>query len=290
MKYTKEFLESDNRSYLAAGHTITQKDLNFVNKLSERIESTRSTKEPKVGDIIRFTNQEGDYYPHAYIETSQNGDYYICQQPSAPFVSEMDNGVSCRASGGPWCTLHKPKLKYIGKEAKDFRVWGNCGPCGNGAITFSSAVSVWEYVEPNHLYDGLTTKDYDKYYFRYRKDSRPYTILGKFIGFRNQDEFNLWLKTYRGKQFGDFTDGDLIVVFAYKEYEQLISKEKWDLLDLPQDTRYMNGGTIPVKVAYDDKNHCIYTYRYTNSGDNKGSLYVLAMYEDLQILKKVLRN
>lgn len=279
MKYTKEFLEIDNRSYLAEGHTITQKDLELINKLSEHIESTRSTKEPKVGDIIRFTNQEGDYYPHAYIETNKNGDFYVCQQPSVPFVSINNDEISCLASGGPWRSLQTPKLKYIGKEMKRFCTWGYWGPCKNGSIVFDAAVSVWEYIEPNCLYNGLTTKDYDKYYFRYRKDSSPYTILGKFIAFRDQDEFNLWLKTYRGTQFGELSDGNVVVVFTYKEYKQLISKEAWDALDLPQDTRYMNGGTVPVKVAYDDKNHCMYTYRYTNNGDNKKTLYILAMYE-----------
>ena len=55
------------------------------------------------------------------------------------------------------------------------------------------------------------------------------------------------------------------VVFTYREKGYLISKEEWKELDLPIDTRMCNG-IIFVKVKYDDENHIVHTYRYTNDG------------------------
>jgi len=56
-----------------------------------------------------------------------------------------------------------------------------------------------------------------------------------------------------------------VILFLYREAEILISREEWDALDLPLDTRRVNG-IIHVKVHYDDVAHLITAYRFTNSG------------------------
>lgn len=54
-------------------------------------------------------------------------------------------------------------LKYVCKEEKLFKDWGSCGARGNGTVSFKAEVSIWEYIEPDPLYDDYTTKDWRKY-------------------------------------------------------------------------------------------------------------------------------
>ena len=64
-KYTKETLTEINSRFCKAHYYgITDSDLAMANDYVRLIESTRSSKIPKAGDIIRYTNKYGDYYEH----------------------------------------------------------------------------------------------------------------------------------------------------------------------------------------------------------------------------------
>lgn len=268
--YTLETLKKINIRF-ECDHTIRDSDVVMANDYVKLIENSRSTVAPKVGDRIRYTNEYGEYYGRAHIEQIEDDKVYICERPYVPFIWKKDDGIGCLTSGGAWNYISIGKLKYLGKELKTFCDWGNCGPCGNGAVEFQAEVSVWEYVSPNNCYAPYTTKDYNKQFIRYvvdqfgnPTDGSNYRYFGDGIAFETDKDYQAWLRTYRGVEFqGSW--GKSKIVFLYREQEHLITKDEWDTLDYPIDTRMCNG-VIFVKVHYDDENHCIHTYRFTNDG------------------------
>lgn len=70
-RYTIETLSCINDDYIIANHEIRQRDVDMVNAYIELIESSRSVSEPRPGDIIRYTDPYGTYYPHAHISILQ---------------------------------------------------------------------------------------------------------------------------------------------------------------------------------------------------------------------------
>ena len=69
------------------------------------------------------------------------------------------------------------------------------------------------------------------------------------------------------------------MVFCYRAEEILISKDEWNDLVLPTDTRMMNGTIIDIKYRVDDETHIITEYRYTNASNNRDSWRYRRPYE-----------
>jgi len=205
-----------------------------------------------------------------YTEINQAN---ICENPSVPFafLSKTKDNIKCNTSGGAWCNI-PINLKLIGKRKKIFKDWGHRGVCAHGAIKFEALVNVWEYKQPEPLYGDFSTKEYDKHYISYCVDSLGYPkdgiyrYLGNSIAFTRKEDYEAWRDTYRGVEFNGNWPNQT-VVFIYKRIENLISEQKFESLDLPVDTRIQNG-IIKVKVRYDDVNHTITEYRYTNEGNS----------------------
>ena len=127
--YTLESLKEINNRFCRS-HEMTEYDVEKVNEYVELIENSRSKLESKIGDMIQYTNEYGEYFEKAHIdEIYEDGELYICERPYVPFVgiNENNNGISCSTSGGAWEYLSKEKLTYVGKSKKRFCVWGNCG-------------------------------------------------------------------------------------------------------------------------------------------------------------------
>lgn len=284
-KYNIDDLKKIN-SRFCHEHCLDLVDVGMANKYVSLIEGSRSTIAPQVGDRVRYTNEYGEYYGRAHIEKVEDDEAYICESPYVPFIWKKDNGIGCQTSGGAWGYIPLGELKYLGKELKTFCDWGNCGPCADGAIEFQAEVSVWEYTSPDNPYAPYTTKDYDRAFISFvvdefgnPKDGSNYRYFGDGFAFRTTRDYQAWLRTYRGVEF-EGTDKNHKVVFLYREKCYYISKEEWDALDYPMDTRMCNG-IVLVKVLYDDEGHCIHTYRYTNNGnDNRETHpYMLARQE-----------
>lgn len=284
--YTIETLKEINARF-GCDHVLHNSDVEMANKYVGIIESSRSADTPKVGDRVRYTNEYGEYYGRAHIEKVEDGEVYICESPYVPFIWKKDDGIGCSTSGGAWCYLPLGEFKYLGKELKTFCDWGSCGACANGAVEFQAEVSVWEYTNPNNRYAPYTTKDYSREFIRYVVDQfgnpingSSYRYFGDGIAFEDEKEYKAWLRTYRGIELPGGWENQT-VVFKYREREYYISKDEWDALDYPIDTRACNG-IIFVKVRYDDENHCIHTYRYTNDGSDNWRThkrYMLARME-----------
>lgn len=268
--YTLETLKEINTRY-ECDHIISNSDVKMANDYVKLIEDSRSNVIPKVGDRVRYTNEYGEYYGRAHIEQVEGGKAYICEVPYVPFIWKKDDGIGCQTSGGAWGYIPLGEFKYLGKELKTFCDWGSRGACANGAVEFEAEVSVWEYTNPNNRYAPYTTKDYNREFIRYVVDQfgKPtngsdYRYFGNGIAFKTAEDYQAWLRTYRGIELPGGYENQK-VVFSYREHSHYIAKDEWLALDYPIDTRMCNG-IIFVKVHYDDKNHCIHTYRYTNNG------------------------
>ena len=281
--YTIETLTEINGSYHAE-HRLQQSDVDIANKYVEIIEKSRTDDEIQVGDMIELTVKYGDYYKHAHVENfnPETDNWSVCEKPSVPFVSlsKTKDNIRCNTSGGPWSSVPN-NLNLIGKRKKIFKDWGHRGVCGNGAINFEATVNVWEYKQLDPLYGDFSTKEYDKHYISYYVDSlgNPkggsiYRYFGDNIAFTTKEDYEAWRDTYKGAEF-DGNWPNQTVVFTYKTVEKLVSKQEYDALDLPVDTRICNG-VIKVKVQYDDFRHTVTEYRYTNDGR---SLYGTKPYE-----------
>lgn len=271
--YTIETLLPPNREYHMT-HRLSQGDVEMANMYKGIIEASRTDSHIQPGDIVELTTQHGDYYRNAHIEKweSESAHWSVCQQAYIPFIwlAKTGKNICCSASGGPWTSIPN-NLRLIGKRKKLFKDWGHCGCCASGAVAFEAEVNVWEYLHPEPLHEGYTTKEYDKHYISYcvdenvnPKNGSLYRYVGNSIAFATAEEYAVWLKTFRGVEFKGFWSNQT-VVFCYKRTEELLPEEKYDALDLPVDTRQCNG-IIEVKVHYDDALRTVTEYRCTNNG------------------------
>ena len=269
--YDIESLTKINRRFVHAHFKITERDVGHINNLIGRIENSRCNF-PTVGDVVRVTNKWGEYYPHAHIETSSENKLYICECPFIPFVYLDESHIWTTTSGGPWEYCNANDLVYVGKELKTFCDWGHCGPCADGAIEFQAEVNVWEYKCPNPLYGKYTTQNWDMRFVHWAKtpDRFGYRYSAAGIAFQTDTEYFAWLATYRGVEFeGSSGDGtQTYVVFTYRKDCHYLSRQDWDSLPFPTDTRWMNHSIIPIKYLIDDDNHIVHEYRYTNRVDS----------------------
>lgn len=268
MTYDKESLAAINARFLGTHLSLTDWDIDHANYLSERIESTRNTDRPMPGDIVEYTTVYGDFYPNAHIENAYEYGLCICEEPYIPFVSDVENDLLYTTSGGMWREIPR-SLKRIGTRPKLFKDWGHCGACADGSIEFCAQVNVWCYAEKDP-YFPYTTKEWDRRYMHYAKESRDSSGYHYYLdgcAFRKETEYLAWLATYHGVEFEGFWENQT-VIFCYRKNSVLISKEEWDALDFPMDTRMMNGTIIDIKYRVDDETHTITEYRYTNSAED----------------------
>ena len=95
------------------------------------------------------------------------------------------------------------------KKYRNFWTWGNRGARANGGIYFKALVNHWEL---NLTENGISTKDYNKYYVTFlteeqAKKHQGYKILvrkGSYShkAFKNKEDFNKWIfenKIFKGE-------------------------------------------------------------------------------------------
>lgn len=266
--YDENTLSVINRRFLSSHLNITDYDVDMANKNVGAIERSRSKLSPMPGDIVRYTNKYSKYFHHAHVESVCNGEAYICEEPYIPFVSCGDTGVRCVTSGGSWVCIKTEKMHLIGRDKKLFNDWGHNGPCADGAICFEAYVNVWEFISDEVKFGTYTTKDWDMRYINERKspDEYGYLYVGDGIAFKTEKEYLAWLLTFNGVEFKGPLDGQ-IVVFTYKRAPHLVDEAGWHGLELPTDTRRINGGTQTIKYFVDHDSHIVHEYRFSNVGD-----------------------
>ena len=264
--YTKETLAEINSRYMICGrHILTDSDVGKANEYVQIIENTRSKTMPKAGDRIIYTTDFGEYYRYAHIERVENGQAYICESPSVPFIHKDNDGILCSASGGAWCYVDIAKFTYVGTEKKTFCDWGSCGACADGAIEFEANVSLWKYKNDNPMFvdengNQYTTENYDYMIISLltEKDSQ-YKYFGKDIAWKNEDDLQVWLKTFKGKVFKHNSFFGTALVWRWKEKQHHVSPDEYDKICGFEDSMLCNG-LRRCKRIYDEKNHIVNTY------------------------------
>ena len=267
--YTLETLKPLNAVF-DSEHRLEQSDVDMVNRSIKRIESTRG-KTPLPGDIIEHTDELGIYSRNAHIQSldSETGEISLCAIPFVPFVwyRKEEQGIRFSADGGPWTSVNAAALTYVGKREKMFKEFGHCGATAHGSVSFNATVNVWEYIAPDQKHPGYSTNDWRKEYITYIEkpaDGSVYHYFGQHVVFKTAAELELWKATYKSVFYPGHSPNQTIAFF-YRESSCLVSREDWDALALPLDTRRVNG-IIHVKVYYDDITHVVTVYRFTNSG------------------------
>ena len=268
--YNKMELTKLNAEFCFEHYHITDTDVEIANKWVDLIERTRDPKRPMPGDCIQLTTRYGDYYGHAHIDSvHKDGTLYICEQPYVPFCVEVAGELRFSTSGGAWANI-SGDLTLVGQESKTFCDWGHTGACAHGAIDFEATVNVWKYEELNSYFMGYSTKDWRKNHVSFCEkdpfDVMSYQYYGDGFAFKDELEYAAWLHTYKAVEFEGFWENQT-VVFSYRPAHHLVTKDEWDALELPTDTRLMNGSILLVKYEYDDENHVLHEYRYGNSGE-----------------------
>lgn len=264
--YTLETLSEINQRFLSAHYELLQIDVDKANECIELIEKSRTTEKPMHGDIVRYTTENGEYYAHAFIESIQDGQAYIAEHSSvyAYANEEFENGFSCQVSaGGAFHNIPVDQMVYIGTEEKRFWHFGHCGGCADGGIDFYATVNVWEC---NLNKERYSTKTHDKYYVIYDSHPEKWDSDYKFTSsidkphtWKNEYDFQAWLRTFRGVvEPGNWKNQ--LIVWTYKNIEHHCSPEQYEDLNAPEDTFRMNARIKRCKRIYDDKNYTVHTY------------------------------
>lgn len=250
--YTLKDLEENNyRSH------ITQTDVETVNNLVQFIQKSRNSEIPQVGDIIEYTNEQGDYFGNAHVDKVKGSMLYICERPSAPFVSKEIDGdeLHVSTSGGSW--THIPRtLRYVGKRKKAFIVSSHMNILDNGFVQFHAEVNVWEYVTNPKL--KFTTKTHDRfsvfvnresgpneYKYLIRKDGTPHTA------FKTTKEYWAWLRTFRGVERKGVHENSR-TVWTFKTVSKCIPLEEYESInDVIIDSELSNATIQECKRIYE---------------------------------------
>lgn len=260
MKYTIETLSKINQRFIGTHCFLMDSDVEMANELVSAIENSRTENRPQPGDIVIYTNEYGEYFSNAHIETVNEDSVYLCERANT-YVFVDDEKVYCSSSGGKWKYIDIKDLIYIDKQKeKLFWHFGHCGACADGGIDFYAKVNVWGC---NLNKEPFSTKTHEKYYLSYsaNKDSDKESDYHYFTykdgmksnAWKTEEELQAWLRTNRAVINNN-------VAWTYKQVEHHLSPTEFDNLNIPEDIFLMNGRKRCCKRVYDDKNYTIHLY------------------------------
>ena len=260
-RYTIETLSCINDDYIIANHEIRQRDVDMVNAYIELIESSRSVSEPRPGDIIRYTDPYGTYYPHTHIEYIADGKANTCENAYVHICRNDENMLGFRlvSSGGSWANLPVSKMKYAGQEEKRFWDFGS-GIYRTRGIDFYATVNVWMCDLNEDLFSTMTHNKYYLYFLKQGRNGDHFFLSSRESGdraWKTEEELQAWIRTYRGT-VSCFREKQA-VVWTYRERYHFVSPEQYDNLEAQEDVMLMNGLRY-CKRIYDDKNYILHTY------------------------------
>ena len=256
-RYTVETLKKENYHF-DNEHGITDADVTKANRIIDAIENSRSTEHIQVGDVVQYTNEYGEYFPHAMI-TKLNDDAEICEHGNM-YTNIHEDEFCHSTSGGSFSHHEMNGFTYIGKITNTFWTFGHNGACANGGVYFTATVNLWECNDNKEMF---STKTHDKYYLSHRKSDSDYQYFASHnamscYAWRTEEEMQAWLRTHRAIVTGKTWGGS--VIWTYKEIEHHCSDTEYEALEVPEDIFLMNGSKRRCKRIYDDKNYILYTY------------------------------
>lgn len=258
-KYTIESLSKINQRFIGTHCFLRQSDVDMANELVIAIENSRTEAKPQPGDMVIYTNEYGEYFPCAHIETVNEDRIYLCERANT-YLSTENEKVYYSSSGGTWKHIDIKDLKYTGQQQeKRFWHFGSCGACADGGIDFYAKVNVWE-CDLNK--EPFSTKTHDRYYLSYQAETNNEERYHYFAtnletssnaAWETEAAFQAWLRTKRAIINNN-------VVWTYKTIEHHLSPTEFDNLSVPEDIFLMNGEKRRCKRIYDDKNYTIHLY------------------------------
>lgn len=254
MKMTLEQLRERNTSYALGANGITAADLDKVNAIIERIEQTR-TEQPQKFDSVEYTNEYGEYYPHAIIAEDfyRNGGFTICESGNA-YVDIDENGTPCGdMGGGAFVQVDKIKLRYIGKQERNFWVFSTLGAGAHQGLYFSAVVSVFELNERAEDLRKYTTKDYTRVFVHELREPTAndykYTVSESAFpsrAFRTAADLREFLTRYEAIREPN-TD---IYWLLQEKNINVWTQEEFDTIENAEETsEYFNGRKVPHKYV-----------------------------------------
>lgn len=260
-KYTIETLSKINQRFILNHGNLTQSDVDKVNNYIALIEESRTETTARIGDILQYTNEYGQYNKSAHIDTIENGEANICENASVS-ISQNDDfyGFYFSTSGGDWHNLKLDNFKYMGKVKKTFWTFGHMGACASGGIYFEALVNVWEC---NENKKEFSTKTHDDFYIYYHKNGTQ--MRYKFTALKDATSINAWkteeeLMTWARTHRATFEKGyNCIIAWTYKEIEHHVSPTEYAEIQGIEDIMQCNGKRM-CKRIYDDKNYILHTY------------------------------
>lgn len=267
-KYTIETLSEINQRFIGTHYFLRDSDVEMANELVAAIEKSRTKNKPQPGDIVLYTNEYGEYFSNAHIETVNEDSVDLCERAN-PYVFVDNEKVYCNSSGGIWKHIDIKNLTYTGNQKeKLFWHFGSCGSCKDGGIDFQATVNVWEC---NLNKEPFSTKTHDKYYFSYSE--KEYSGYHYFLSkqgmssnaWNTEEEFQAWLRTNRAVINNN-------TVWTYNTIEHHLSPSEFDSLNVQEDIFFMNGCKRRCKRVYDDKNYTIHLY-FVWYWDEEGEFY-----------------
>ncbi|MBP2657185.1 MAG: hypothetical protein H6Q69_217 [Firmicutes bacterium] len=255
MEYTLETLKAINPSR----RFIDKSTVDKVNTCITEIENDRNPNMPTYGDIVRYTDKDGNFYSCASVQpadgfTGEN-EINICVSGSHGFY--WNHNIS--TSGGPWYHVDKSHFKLIGKSTGSFWVWGYMGAIGNGGVDFTVEVNLWECNINEQKY---STEFYDRQYIYDTgkiDDHSGYRWFGKYIAFKTLEDYKAWLKTFNGIEIKGNMDNQTIVWFD-KNTDHYISLGAYKVIENYVPDTCVANGVRECKRVYDNKNHKMDTY------------------------------
>ena len=228
--YTLESLKEINH----ANRYLNESVVAHVNKCVTEIENDRTPLLPTYGDIVKYTDETGEYFACASVQPADGftGDNQINLCQSGSHGHYCNHHIS--TSGGPWCNVDKSLFKLIGKATASFWVWGYNGACANGGVDFVAEVNLWECNLNEQKY---STEFYDRQFITKLKepDEYGYRYSGRNIAFRTESDYKAWLKTFNGIETRRLSEASAInwsaVVWHDKEVKHYVSKETYDSIE-----------------------------------------------------------
>ena len=231
-------------------HRLRQEDVDMANDHVFHIERTRSSRQPRIGDRVVYVSRYGDWYGQALIEKFEGKECSLCLSPYVPFIWKSPLGIGCSVSGGPFTSVQTADLQFAGWTEACYKVWGHCGACGNGSVTFKARVAQWAYREPNPIYgEELTTETWRKLYITKRaQPDSPYLYHGDGIAWRDEAEFRQFVQDFEGRIFPGSRENQF-VVWCYRDLLQNLSQVSRSTMRMP------NGDNESWQVLSPTKRH-----------------------------------
>lgn len=269
MEKTFEALRALNLGY-AIEHTFTESDYRKALYIKDFIERLSDEKLIAKGDVVRYIDENGDYYENARVDNSPSwGDddkIYLCERPYVPFVciNRENYTYSLSMSGGAFKFIDKSEFKYIGKTEALFTDWGHCGARANGAIQFPVEVNLWSVNLRKGKFAEYTKKDYEMVRIFDNRDEyglpsngSHYGFIGEHEAWKDEEELNEFLEMFKAVEDTEsaYAWGKNKVYWIYKRKRvSVFEKQEFDEIPASAYKALFNGRMVNHKAIIDDTN------------------------------------